>query len=298
MQTRPSRVYLPKFDAAPQTIFEYVLARFPQIHAAIWRERISRGLITLTDGTPLDEHSPYRHGLTILYRKEVPSEPAVLEEPVIVYRDDEILIADKPHGMPVTPSGTYIERSLFIRLQRITELPDLAPIHRLDMDTAGLVLFTIKPKTRGCYHRLFTERRIERQYLAVGHAAGPLNRTHWHIENRIVPGEPWFRQRIVEGQTNAMTEIELMDVSPGFARFRLFPKTGKQHQLRLHMTSIGCPIVGDPLYPSMTKKCEGDPPLQLLAKRLSFTDPLTGTACSFTSARTLSLPVDGKVRAV
>ena len=188
MQTRPSRLYLPKFDSAPETIFQYLLARFPQIDAATWRERVARGSITLSDGTTLDEFSPYRHGMTVLYRKEVPSEPALLEDPAIVYRDDEILIADKPHGIPVTPSGQYVERSLFIRLQRMTGLPDLAPIHRLDMDTAGLVLFTIKTETRAPYHRLFAESQIEREYLAVAPVPAELKETRWHIENRIVAG--------------------------------------------------------------------------------------------------------------
>src|SRR5919197_903617 len=95
MPTRPSRLYLPKFDSAPQTIFAYLLARFPHVNATIWRERVSRGLITLSDGTLLDEHSPYRHGMTVFYRKEVPCEPASPEEPLIVYREDEILVVDK-----------------------------------------------------------------------------------------------------------------------------------------------------------------------------------------------------------
>jgi tRNA pseudouridine32 synthase/23S rRNA pseudouridine746 synthase len=288
MQTRPSRLYLPKFDSAPDTIFEYLLARFPQVDVAIWHERVSRGLITLSDGTTLEENSPYRHGMTVFYRKEVPSEPPLLEEPLIVYRDDEILIVDKPHGMPVTPSGEHIERSLFVRLQRITGLPDLAPIHRLDRDTAGLLLFTIKADARAHYHRLFAEGRIEREYLAVAHVDPPLQRTHWRIENRIEAGEPWYRQRIVEGRVNAITEIELADLRSGLGRFRLFPKSGKKHQLRIHMVSIGCPIVGDPFYPGITKERPGDPPMQLLATRLAFIDPLTGTARSFTSARTLS----------
>src|SRR5438094_7256710 len=102
MQTRPSRLYLPKFDSAPPTILEYLLARFPQIDAAVWRERIANGSISLSDGTTLDESSPYRHGLTVFYRKEVRSEPALIEDPAIVYRDEEILVADKPHGIPVT----------------------------------------------------------------------------------------------------------------------------------------------------------------------------------------------------
>jgi tRNA pseudouridine32 synthase/23S rRNA pseudouridine746 synthase len=289
MQTRPSRLYLPKFDSAPPTIFEYLLARFPQVNATIWHDRLSRGLITLSDGTTLHENSPYRHGATVFYRKEVPSEPASLEDPLVVYRDDEILVADKPHGMPVTPSGQHLERSLLIRLQRITGLPDLAPSHRLDRETAGLVLFTIKSDARAHYHQLFAEGRVVREYTALARGVTPLQQTHWRVANRIERGEPWYRQRIVEGQVNAITDIELVefDSQSGMGRFRLLPETGKKHQLRVHMASIRYPIAGDPFYPLITSKRDEDPPMQLVARRLAFIDPLTGAARTFVSARTL-----------
>jgi tRNA pseudouridine32 synthase/23S rRNA pseudouridine746 synthase len=286
--TRPSRLYLPKFDSAPPTIFEYLLARFPHISAGVWRERVSRGRVTLSNGAPLEEQSPYRHGLTVFYQREVAAEPACAEEPQIVYRDDDILVVDKPHGIPVTPSGEHVERSLLILVQKMTGLPDLNPAHRLDRETAGLVLFTIKSDARAHYHRLFAEGCVDREYLAVAHVDSPRDRTRWHIENRIEPGAPWYRQRIVEGRANAVTEIELIDSEPGlFGRFRLLPKSGKKHQLRVHMASIGCPIVGDPFYPTITKKRDVDPPLQLLAKRLAFLDSRAGALRSFTSARIL-----------
>jgi tRNA pseudouridine32 synthase/23S rRNA pseudouridine746 synthase len=172
---------------------------------------------------------------------------------------------------------------LFVRLQRSTGLPDLAPMHRLDRETAGLVLFAIKVGSRADYHRLFAEGNVEREYLALAHTTSPLDKTNWHIENRMERGEPWFRQQIVEGPANAITEIELIELRQGFGRFRLFPKTGRKHQLRVHMASIGCPIVGDPFYPIITEKREGDPPLQLIARRLAFIDPMTGAARSFIS---------------
>jgi tRNA pseudouridine32 synthase/23S rRNA pseudouridine746 synthase len=288
MQTRPSPLYLPKFDGGPQTIFEYLLARFPQVPASVWRERISRGQIALSDGTSLKEDSPYRHGIMVFYWKEVPSEPPPTQEPQVIYRDDEILIVDKPHGMPVTPSGEHVERSLFVRLQRRTGLPDLAPMHRLDRDTAGVLLFTIKKEARAVYHRLFAEGKVDREYLAVAHMSSSLHQTHWRLENRMDSGEPWYRQQIVDGPVNAITEVELIDTRSGLGRFRLFPKTGKKHQLRVHMTSIGCPILGDPFYPVITKKREGDLPLQLLACRLAFIDPITGEARRFDSSGQLA----------
>jgi tRNA pseudouridine32 synthase / 23S rRNA pseudouridine746 synthase len=289
MQTRPSRLYLPKFDSSPRTIFEYLLARFPQVAPSIWRARVLQGQVTLPDGTPLKEDSPYRHGITVFYRKEISSEPAAPEEPLVIYRDDDILVVHKPHGMPVTPSGQHIERSLFIRLQRSTALPDLTPMHRLDRETAGLILLTVKSEVRRHYHQLFAERRIEREYLAVAHVAPGLHGTRWQVESRMESAEPWYRQHIVEGPVNAITEIELVDSRPGFGLFRLLPKTGRKHQLRVHMASIGCPIVGDPLYPTIRERREGDPTLQLLARRLAFIDPLSGASRTFTSGMSLKL---------
>src|SRR5262249_35245520 len=151
------------FDSAPQTIFEYLLARFPQVGASIWRDRVSRGTVTLSDGTRLDERSLYRHSITVFYRKEVPFEPAPSEEPQILYRDDTLLVVDNPHGMPVTPTGNHVDRSLLVRLQKTLRLPDLDPVHRLDRETAGLLLFSIRPEVRACYHRLFAEGRIWRE---------------------------------------------------------------------------------------------------------------------------------------
>jgi tRNA pseudouridine32 synthase/23S rRNA pseudouridine746 synthase len=257
------------------------------VNESIWRERVSRGQITLSDGKAIEEDSPYLHGITVFYRKEVLSEPEPAEEPLIIYRDEDILVVDKPHGMPVTPSGEHVGRSVLIHLQRITGLPDLDPVHRLDRETAGVLMFSIKPGVRASYHQLFAEGRVEREYLAVARPAGPLNAVRWRLENRIERGDPWYRQRIVEGTVNAITEIELTGLQSGLGRFRLFPKTGKKHQLRVHMASMGCPILGDPYYPAVSKKLDGEPPLQLLAKRLAFVDPSTGETREFTSNRAL-----------
>ncbi len=250
--------------------------------------RVHQGQVTLSDGSPLREDAPYRHGLFVFYRKEVPLEPAPIEEAAVVFRDDDIMVVDKPHGMPVTPAGDYVERSLLVRLQRMTALPDLSPLHRLDRETAGLVLFSINPASRGHYHRLFAEGTIEREYIATGHIETTSSECHWRVENRLESGEPWFRQQIVEGPVNAVTDIELTSRQRKFAKFRLMPKTGKKHQLRVHMASIGYPIAGDPFYPVIRKKREDEPGLQLLARRLSFVDPLSGAARDFTSRRALS----------
>jgi tRNA pseudouridine32 synthase/23S rRNA pseudouridine746 synthase len=167
-------------------------------------------------------------------------------------------------------------------------LEDLSPIHRLDRETAGLLLFSIRPETRARYHGLFSSRSVEREYLAASYLRDPLSQTCWCIKNRLEGGEPWFRQRIVDGPVNSITDIEVVRMYPEAAEFRLLPKTGKKHQLRVHMASIGYPIIGDPFYPEIQPKHEVGPPLQLVARRLKFVDPLTGRCHEFTSQRTLS----------
>jgi tRNA pseudouridine32 synthase/23S rRNA pseudouridine746 synthase len=282
----PSRLYLPKLESPPATILEYVIARFPRIPPRTWHLRVERGLVTSSDGTPFDEDSPYRHGIFVFYRKEVPFEPAPVEEETILYHGQELLIADKPHGMPVTPAGEYVLRSLLVRLQKSTGISTLAPMHRLDRETAGVVMFSIRPDTRSHYHQLFAERRIERTYKALGHVYTRPAQRQWRVENRLGEGVPWFRRKIVEGTPNAITEIELLQLRKLEGLFSIQPQTGKKHQIRIHMTSIGFPVLGDPLYPEI-RTHEGNFPLQLLAERLRFVDPLSGKTRTFTSERTL-----------
>jgi tRNA pseudouridine32 synthase/23S rRNA pseudouridine746 synthase len=252
---------------------------------------MARGLVTTSTGDILSEDSRYAHGLTVFYVKEVPNEPVCDEIENIVYRDDQILVADKPHGMPVTPAGNHVARSLVNRLQERTGIRDLAPLHRLDRDTAGLVLFAIKPESRGRYHQLFASGTIEREYLAVALLSEIPSRRHWIVKSHLAPGEPWFRRRIVEDQpANAITSIELIETLDGFGLFRLVPETGKKHQLRVHMNSIGYPILGDLLYPDILGWEPSATPLQLLAARLAFIDPITNAQREFQSSMRLSLP--------
>jgi tRNA pseudouridine32 synthase / 23S rRNA pseudouridine746 synthase len=271
------------------TVLEHLIVRFPQITAATWKDRMARGLVTTSEGSILREDSPYRAGTMVFYVKEVPSEPAPLELETILYQDDEILVADKPHGMPVTPVGNHVARSLLNRLQEETGIGDLVPLHRLDKDTAGLVLFGIKAASRSRYHDLFARGAIEREYFAVAPSASePFHPAHWTVENRLIPGTPWFRRQVAkEGRVNAVTVIELVETGEGLGLFRLLPRTGKKHQLRVHMSSIGFPILGDALYPEMRDPQPSDPPLQLLAYRLAFIDPFTGIQRDFTSQKQL-----------
>ena len=283
----PSRLYLPKLESPPATILEHLIGHFPRVSPETWRSRAARGVITSDRGDRVTENTPYRHGMTIFYRRELASEPEPSEEETVLYKDDEILVADKPHGMVVTPAGDHVERSLLVRLQRRTGLNTLVPVHRLDRETAGLVLLSVNPDTRSQYHALFADGTIAREYSAVAHLDGVPAKREWHVSNRIEAGEPWFRKRVVDGPANAVTLIELIDAGKGVGLFRIRPKSGKKHQIRVHMAAIGFPIAGDRLYPEIIDGNDSELPLQLLARGLEFSCPLSGDSRKFQSAREL-----------
>ncbi len=285
-----SRLFLPKLADPPATILAHLIEHFPQVGADAWGDRVVRGLVTVDDGTVITADTPYRYGTTVRYGKEVDSEPPVTEEETVLYRDEEILVVDKPHGMVVTPAGDHVERSLLVRLQRRTGLASLVPAHRLDRDTVGVILFSLNSETRSHYHRLFAEGQINREYLAVAHLVGSPEGNRWRVRNRLEAGEPWFRQKIVDGEANAVTDIELVEEREGLGFFRIRPESGKKHQIRVHMASIGCPIVGDRLYPEVRDTEDDEPRLQLLAHRLEFVDPVNESLRRFVSARELDWP--------
>jgi len=282
-----SRLYLPRLASPPSTIFEYLVERFPHVPSTSWLDRFSSGTITDAQGSSLTPDNPYRYGLTVYYERENTHEPAAAETETILFQDSEILVADKPHGMPVTPAGAYVHRCLLHRVAQTTGISTIAPIHRLDRETAGVVLLSLNPQNRGQYHGLFARGEITREYLAVAPLPDTTQRA-WRVENRIGPGDPWFRQQIIEGPPNSATAIALLSTSDGRGLFRLLPSTGKKHQLRLHMASIGAPVEGDPLYPVMRDRDLPSPRMQLLANRLTFTDPCTGTERDFPTGMCLN----------
>jgi tRNA pseudouridine32 synthase/23S rRNA pseudouridine746 synthase len=223
----------------------------------------------------------------VFYYREVPQENPVPGKEAVLYRDSRILVADKPHLLPVAPSGRFLQETLLTRLRRTTGLQELVPVHRLDRETAGLVVFCIDPALRGAYQALFRERAVDKEYEAVAPAAQvefPLVR-----KSRIVAGERFFTMREENGAPNSETLVEVLERGTRLWRYRLCPVTGKTHQLRVHMLGLGIPIQNDLLYPVVHPVGAEDfeRPLQLLAKKLRFTDPVTGGQLQFESRMSL-----------
>ncbi len=280
-----SRVSLP--PGQWPTVLAFLVERFPRIDAATWRARMARGLVTDDAGRALDESTPYRAGLAVRYYRELAHEPVIAGAETVLFHDEHLLIADKPHFLVVVPSGRYARETLLARLRLRLDLPDLAPLHRLDRDTAGVVAFSTNLATRSQYQALLRTHRADKVYEALAPAlpglAFPLVR-----RSRIVVGEPFFRMREVEGEPNSETTIDVAERRGDLWLYRLRPRTGKTHQLRVHMAALGAGIVNDPLYPQLRETRDDGPPLQLLARELAFDDPLTGARRVFRSARELT----------
>lgn len=264
------------------TVLECLTAHFSAIPRDEWLSRMARGLVLDAQGFPLTPASRYRSGLRIHYYREVPAEAPIPFVESILHADAHLVVADKPHFLPVTPVGNYVHETLLTRLTRRLDNPDLVPLHRIDRGTAGLVLFSASRQSRAAYQALFRDRQIEKRYAAIAPALPalkfPLTRA-----TRIVRGEPFVLSREVAGPANTQTRVEAERSDGKFWRYALYPVTGKKHQLRVHLAALGAPIVNDDFYPVMTGRAADDfsRPLQLLAQSLIFRDPLSGAERRF-----------------
>ena len=280
-----STLHLPQGDWP--TLLDCLCARFPAIDRATWLDRFARGRVLGTDGLPLAADHPYQVGLKVHYFREVPAEKPIPFDAQVLHLDEHLLVADKPHFLPVMPAGEYVNETLLARLSKQLGNPDLVPIHRIDRLTAGLVLFSTTPESRGRYQALFRERRISKVYEAICPALPDLDfpRTE---RLHMVDGEPFFLMKQGEGEPNSETRIEVLERRGGFWRYALHPVTGRKHQLRLQMATLGAGICNDPFYPELIERARRDQddydrPLKLLARGLQFDDPLTGERRCFES---------------
>lgn len=251
------------------------------------------GLVVDEFGEPVTPQRPYQGHMRVYYYRALPDEPRVPFEATVLFQDEHLVVADKPHFLPVTPSGHYLQETLLVRLKNSLGLNKLIPIHRIDRETAGLVLFSVNLAERDAYQALFRQREVSKHYEAIApwreDLRFPLTR-----KSRIVQGEPFFRQCEAPGESNSETRLDVLEVSGEQARYALSPVTGKKHQLRVHMNALGLPILNDRMYPPAYPTPDDDyaRPLQLLAKSIAFEDPVTGQARQFDSQRSLLLDDD------
>lgn len=285
----PSSIVLPSQQGRWGLLLDFLAERFPSVAHEVWQTRMSARRVLDTEGQALLPEQVFVPGMRIHYYRELLAEPRIPFEACVLYQDEHLLVADKPHFLPVQPAGQHVHETLLVRLKQSLDLPELSPLHRIDRDTAGLVLFSVQQRTRGLYQALFRERGIVKSYEALAPWLPGLAFPRSH-RSRLQESPQGFQMQEVVGPSNSLTRLELLALREGLVgHYRLWPVSGKRHQLRVHMAALGIPICNDPLYPVRQRLAEGDftKPLQLLAKSLSFVDPRTGESRHFVSERHL-----------
>jgi tRNA pseudouridine32 synthase/23S rRNA pseudouridine746 synthase len=298
----PSCVALPRVRHSPwPLLIDHLAERLPRISRAEWQERLQAGLVLGEDGQALPPDAPYVGGERVYYWRELRQEDPIPFEATVLFEDEHLVVADKPHFLPVTPGGRYVRETLLVRLKAQLGLADLSPLHRIDRETAGLVLLCKRPQDRDAYQSMFRDRKVDKVYEAVAPwrdgLAFPITRQSHILEDE----EAFYRMREArpdEGlPPNSETRIECVRrESHGEgerAVYRLHPVSGKRHQLRVHMHGLGLPIEGDQFYPVVRRGPDDTEdfaqPLQLLAKAIAFQDPVTGQSRQFQSQLKLAL---------
>ena len=251
---------------------------------------MQQGLVADEFGVAVTPERPYPSHMRVYYYRALEDEPRIPFEETVLYQDEHLVVADKPHFLPVTPSGPYLQETLLVRLKKRLGLDALVPIHRIDRETAGLVLFSVQASERNAYQALFRNRTVTKHYEAMAPWRNdlefPLTR-----KSRIVEDDLFFRQRETAGEPNSESRIDVLQVLGNTALYALSPVTGKKHQLRVHMNALGLPIINDRMYPPVADTPGDDfrSPLQLLAKSIAFTDPVTGEERQFQTRLSLAL---------
>ncbi|WP_229909891.1 pseudouridine synthase [Streptomyces flavofungini] len=284
----PVRVRLPD-GVTWTTVRDHLVDRLsapPGVIDAMLRD----GRVVGADGGPVAPDAPYAPGTYLWFHRDLPDEPRVADSIDVVYRDEHIVVADKPHFLATMPRGSHITQTALARLRAGLGIPALGAAHRLDRLTAGLLLFTVRPTERGAYQTLFSDRRVHKEYEAVA-AYDPAVELPRTVRSHIVKERGVLAAYEVPGaEPNSESRVELIEHDGRLGRYRLLPHTGRTHQLRVHMNALGLPLLGDPLYPEVRPPVAPDDfrrPLQLLARVLEFTDPVTGAARRFESGRSL-----------
>ena len=271
-------------------LIDFLCDKFTAIPREVWLTRLNQGLVTDGQGNILTAESAFQANSIVRYYRALEHETPIPFEAHILFQDEYLIAVDKPHFLPAVPAGKYLQETLLVRLKKQTGFDHLSPMHRIDRETAGVMIFVIKPETRGVYQLLFQNKLVKKQYHAIAAYREDL-KLPLTYRSCMQESDHFMRMQEIAGQANTETQIELLEKNNCIAKYLLKPLTGKKHQLRVHMVALGLPILNDQIYPNYiaTENESFEKPLQLLAKQIEFTDPISGQQRIFKSNKELNI---------
>jgi len=280
----------PAAGAAPwNTLREHLHERLTRVDNVRIDEMFVAGNYVDAAGNPIALDAPFVPDQVIWFHRDLPDEIQVPFDVELLHADERIVVVDKPHFMATIPRGQHILETVLVRVRAELDLPELAPAHRLDRATAGVLMLTTERRWRGSYQNVFRDRLAHKTYLAVAAHRDDLTlptvvRSHIVKERGVLQAKE-FDDR----PPNSESLVEMVERRGERALYRITPRTGRTHQIRLHMARLGIPIRSDPFYPVITDAPRDDfrAPLQLLAESLSFPDPIDGSDRRFDTRRVL-----------
>ncbi len=271
-----------------ESVCHYLARRFPHSDSQVWRQAIEAGEIWLGPNHPSPEQL-VRPGEELLWNRS-----GWMEEPVpltyeVIHRDTQVLVVNKPSGLPTLPGGGFLEHSLWHQVRR--EFPAARPVHRLGRATSGLVLFALTTAAARSLGHAWNQ--IEKDYWAV--SAGVPAADTYEI---TVPIGPVAHPRLgtihaasSQGKSaHSSARVLIRELQLRQALFGVRLGSGRPHQIRIHLAAIGHPLVGDPIYVSGGQPRPDEPGLpgdggyRLHARRLKIIHPVSAEPLEFTAA--------------
>lgn len=286
------------------SVLDYYTQRYQHSSRSEWEKRIVAGQVLL-NGVPTTATAILQAGHQLTYHRPPWQEPEVPLEFNVLHEDADLLVIAKPSGLPVLPGGGFLQNTLLWQLQQRYPDSPPAPIHRLGRGTSGLMLLARSPSARARLSQQMRDRQIRKTYRAL--ASGTATFNEFTITQPI--GKvPYPTLGYVYAATSdglpAQSDCRVLKRNVDSTLLEVTILTGRPHQIRIHLATIGLPLVGDPLYgwgglpllqsgvmspdsrlksPMQTLSVPGDCGYHLHALRLSFVHPTTGQPVSYTS---------------
>lgn len=259
---------------------EWLCTHYDHSDESVWRERLLSGEVDV-DGVVASPEQVIRQGQLLSWRRPPWDEPDVPLHYEVIHEDASLIAVAKPSGLPTMPAGGFLEHTLHAIVRR--DRPGAVALHRLGRATSGLVLFALGDEVRRRMHRAFREHELTKRYRALADGVASLDR--YEIRTPIGPVAHPLLGRLhaasPDGRPSCSRAV-VRERQAGRTLFDVTIETGRPHQIRIHLASIGHPLAGDPLYgPGGVPRegstaLPGDPGYLLHAERLSFVHPDTG----------------------